>query len=117
MTKNADTETPLTFQTPAVRHLAWLCSAPQLLEAPVSFYPQQWLPDNYQERLQHWDQQPEAMPARLAQPAERRLGHYFERLYEVLLKELLGWELLLKNQQILTLILCIGTCPGPSIIT
>src|SRR5690554_7458300 len=40
------------------------------------------------------------MPARLAQPAERRLGHYFERLYEVLLKDLLGWELLLKNQQI-----------------
>ena len=100
MTTNADTETPLTFQTPAVRHLAWLCCAPQLLEAPVSFYPPQWLPDDYLERLQHWDQQPEAMPARLAQPAERRLGHYFERLYEVLLKELLGWELLLKNQQI-----------------
>src|SRR5690554_6367992 len=97
MTTDADTETPLTFQTPAVRHLAGLCCAPQLLEAPMSYYPPQWLPDDYLERLQHWDQQPEAMPTRLAQPAERRLGHYYERLSEVLLQVLLGWELLLTN--------------------
>jgi hypothetical protein len=100
MTTNADTETPLTFQTPAVRHLAWLCTAGQLLHAPASFHPALWLPGDYLAQLQHWDSHPSDMPARLAEPAERRLGHYFERLYEVLLVELLGWELLLKNQQI-----------------
>ncbi|MET4027564.1 hypothetical protein ABIE59_003102 [Marinobacter sp. MBR-99] len=100
MTTNAETETLLNLQIPAIRHLAWLCTAPQLLAAPVSFEPLQWLPDDYLDKLKHWDKHPDTMPARLAATTERRLGHYFERLYEVLLVELLGWELLLKNQQI-----------------
>ncbi|KPQ28522.1 MAG: hypothetical protein HLUCCX14_10300 [Marinobacter excellens HL-55] len=100
MTTNADTETLLILRIPAIRHLAWLCTAPQLLAAPVSFDPLQWLPDDYRDKLKHWDKHPDTMPARLAATTERRLGHYFERLYEVLLVDLLGWDLVLKNQQI-----------------
>ncbi len=100
MTTSADTETLSSFHTPAVRHLAWLCAAPQLLHATESFYPLPWLPVDYVERLQHWDRNADTMPERLTEPFERRLGHYFERLYEVLLVDLLGWDLVLKNQQI-----------------
>ncbi|OZB20641.1 MAG: hypothetical protein B7X58_00580 [Marinobacter sp. 34-60-7] len=100
MRPNADTETLARFESPAVRHLAWLCQAPQLLHPAIGFSPMRWLPGDYIERLQHWDTHPGAMPDRLREPAERRLGHYFERLYEVLLVDLLGWEVLLKNQPV-----------------
>lgn len=90
----------ISYQTPAIRHLAWLCQAPQLLASPMSFQPARFLPADYREQLHHWDQHPETLPARLAEPAERRLGHYFERLYEVMLTDLLGWDIVLKNQQI-----------------
>lgn len=100
MRPNADTETLARFESPAVRHLAWLCQAPQLLPTNIGFSPMRWLPGDYIERLQHWDTHPGTMPDRLQEPAERRLGHYFERLYEVLLVDLLGWEVLLKNQPV-----------------
>lgn len=93
-------KTLLSYQTPAIRHLAWLCQAPQLLVSPMSFQPAQALPADYQDQLLRWDRHPETRPARLAEPAERRLGHYFERLYQVMLTDLLGWDILLKNQQI-----------------
>lgn len=42
----------------------------------------------------------EMAPALLSEPPQRRLGFYFEQLYQVLLEDLLGWPVLLKNQQI-----------------
>lgn len=93
-------DTILEFRHPAVRHLAWLCSAPQLINSPVAFEPAHYLPDDYSERLRAWDRMPETAPALLREPPQRRLGFYFERLYEVMLTDLLGWEILLKNAQI-----------------
>ena len=88
------------FKTPAIRHLAWLCEAPQLLASPLTFYPARFLPEDYLSVLTHWDTHPESVPERLLTATEKRLGHYFERLYEVMLSELMGWPILLKNQQI-----------------
>ncbi|MFV8570578.1 DUF1853 family protein [Marinobacter sp. SBS5] len=90
------------FKTPTIRHLAWLCEAPQLLASPISFHPMEFLPGDYLSTLTHWDNNPEAAPSRLIAPMEKRLGHYVERLYEVMLSDLMGWEVVLKNQQIRT---------------
>jgi len=89
-----------TYRTPAIRHLAWLCQTPQLMRSPVTFVPAQYLPSDYTDILKAWDQETETAPPMLFEPAQRRLGFYFERLYQVLLEDLLGWPILLKNQQI-----------------
>ncbi|SNC75605.1 hypothetical protein SAMN04487881_2992 [Marinobacter sp. es.048] len=86
--------------TPALRHLAWLCRAPQLLQSPLTFEPRRYLPDDIAEQLQAWDQNPEMAPALLRETPQKRLGFYFERLYRVLLEDLLGWDVLLQNRQI-----------------
>ena len=88
------------FQQPVIRHLSWLCSAPQLYRGDLTFDPANWLPCDYVERLHFWDVHPESMPELLKQPLPRRLGHYFEQLYACLLTDLLGWTLLVRNLQI-----------------
>ena len=40
------------------------------------------------------------MPPLLRETPPKRLGFYFERLYRVLLEELLGWEILIQNRQV-----------------
>ncbi|MGC8121270.1 DUF1853 family protein [Marinobacter sp. VGCF2001] len=100
MTKNEMIETLLAFKIPAVRHLAWLCLAPQLLRHEFSFNPSAHLAPGFLTMLKEWEKNPEALPPRLAESPERRLGHYVERLYEVLLRDLLGWDIILQNQQI-----------------
>lgn len=50
------------FHTPAVRHLAWLCHAPQLIQHTSIFEPARYLPDNYLVILQEWDKTPSAGP-------------------------------------------------------
>ncbi len=89
-----------TLEQAPVRHLYWLASAPQLVSAATSFDAASYLPSGWQETLQQWDRHPETAPARLLAPPKRRLGLYFEELYGVFLSELLGWEILLRNQQI-----------------
>lgn len=86
--------------TPSIRHLAWLCHAPQLLKSSLTFEPTRYLGGEVAERLQRWDQHPETAPALLRETPQKRLGFYFERLYRVLLEDLLGWDVLLQNQQI-----------------
>lgn len=86
--------------TPAIRHLAWMCQAPQLLKSPLTFEPTRYLPDGYTEKLSAWDQRPDLAPELLKEPPPKRLGFYFERLYRVLLENLLGWNVLLQNRQI-----------------
>lgn len=86
--------------TPAVRHLAWICQAPQLLQSPLTFEPGRFLPDDVTEEIKAWDHNPQTAPPLLREPPQKRLGFYFERLYRVLLEDLLGWEVLLQNQQI-----------------
>ena len=74
--------------------------APQLLMTEQSFDPKRYLPSDYLETLRIWDREPTLLPGALAETPPRRLGFYFERLYESLLTDLLGWEILLKNQQV-----------------
>ncbi|WP_323752029.1 DUF1853 family protein [Marinobacter sp.] len=90
------------FKTPVIRHLAWLCQAPQLVATSISFQPSEFLPADYLTTLTRWDNHPETAPPYLFAPMEKRLGHYVERLYEVMLGDLMGWEIVLKNQQIRT---------------
>jgi hypothetical protein len=89
-----------TYRTPAIRHLAWLCQTSQLMRSPITFAPAQYLPSSYTDILKVWDQETKTAPPMLLEPPQRRLGFYFERLYQVLLEDLLGWPILLKNQQI-----------------
>jgi hypothetical protein len=95
-----DFSSQLPYRVPAVRHLAWMCRAPGLIASPPGFTLAEHLPDSLEERLKAWDQSPEKGPAVLTQTPARRLGHYFEQLYECLMKDLLGWEVLLKNQPV-----------------
>lgn len=88
------------LEQPPIRHLYWLATAPQLITTGARFDAARYLPPGWQETLQQWDRHPETAPARLMAPPKRRLGLYFEELYEVFLSELLGWEILLRNQQI-----------------
>ncbi|PXX89173.1 DUF1853 domain-containing protein [Marinobacter vulgaris] len=77
-----------------------MCRAPQLISSVMDFAPEKYLPADTGERLQAWDNAPQCGPAVLTEQPARRLGHYFERLYECLIGDLLGWEILLKNQPI-----------------
>lgn len=90
----------LQFRTPAVRHLLWICHAPQLINSHHVFDVASHLPDNYIAILQRWDNNPAAGPEVLTAPPHYRLGHYFESLYACLLQDLLGWNILARNLQI-----------------
>lgn len=85
------------FQTPAVRHLAWLCHAPQLIQDASVFEPARYLPENYLVMLQAWDTHPTKRPDILNSPPHYRLGYYVESLYACLITDLLGWTILAKN--------------------
>lgn len=99
---SADDQNVLTeLRTPRLRHLAWLCQAPQLYVGEQSFMPQDWLPAGWQQTLLAWEQQPDQAPKRLQTPAPRRLGAYFEILYQILIEDLLGWTIEAQNQQII----------------
>ncbi|KPP97864.1 DUF1853 family protein [Marinobacter sp. HL-58] len=100
MSKRRETAAHLQYRVPAVRHLAWMCHAPQLISSPMGFVPEKYLPDDAEDRLRAWDQEPLCGPAVLTEQPARRLGHYFERLYQCLMEDLLGWEILLKNQPV-----------------
>lgn len=85
------------IRTPALRHLAWLCTAPPLWQFPDAFVPADWLPADWYARLQHWDAAPQEAPAFVHALPNPRLGLYFETLYDALLRHLLGWQVLARN--------------------
>lgn len=85
------------FTNPVLRHLAWICQAPQLLHGPLVFNLASQLPAGTLDKLQEWNVAPEEAPAVVHEPPHRRLGIYFEALYECLMTELLGWEMLARN--------------------
>ena len=85
------------IRTPALRHLAWLCTAPPLWQFPDAFVPTDWLPADWYARLQHWDATPQEAPAFVHALPNPRLGLYFETLYDALLTHLLGWQVLARN--------------------
>lgn len=85
------------IRTPALRHLAWLCTAPPLWQFPDAFVPSDWLPSDWHARLQHWDAAPQEAPAFVHALPNPRLGLYFETLYDALLTHMLGWQVLARN--------------------
>jgi uncharacterized protein len=85
------------FRTPVVRHLAWLCQAPQLMTGPTHFSPSSHLAESVMEILSQWDLDPAKGPGTLSQTPHYRLGLYVESLYNCLLSELLGWQVLARN--------------------
>lgn len=88
---------PRQFRTPCLRHLAWMCQAPQLLKGPLCFDLSAHLPTDALGKLWHWDQNPEQGPSLITEKPHPRLGLYFERLYECLMAEVLGWDVLARN--------------------
>lgn len=88
------------FRHPVVRHLAWMCQTPQLLESSLVFHPAGYLQSGFQNTLEQWDADPEHGPEILSATPNPRLGIYFESLYECVLRDLLGWEILARNLQI-----------------
>jgi uncharacterized protein len=85
------------FRVPAVRHLAWMSQAPQLICDPRVFVPKTYLTDDSISILQYWEKNPAAGPKALTATPHYRLGHYFESLYECLIQDLLGWTILARN--------------------
>ncbi|MDL0430290.1 DUF1853 family protein [Marinobacter sp. TBZ242] len=100
MSQRSESTVHLQYRVPAVRHLAWMCHAPQLISSAMGFAPENHLPQDTEQRLKAWDSAPHRGPAVLTEEPAPRLGHYFERLYECLIQDLLGWEILLKNQPV-----------------
>ena len=96
MSRSAISDLPR-FQTPAVRHLRWMLSAPQLIRSSRCFYPGELLTEAMVERLSQWDADPASGPGVLTEPPVPRLGLHFEQLYHCLLEDLLGWEVLVRN--------------------
>ncbi len=88
---------PADFKTPAIRHLAWMLTAPQLLRTPWRFDPGSELSVDIITTLDDWDCHPAQRPEAFSRPMPRRLGIYFETLYEILMRDLLGWELIARN--------------------
>ncbi len=81
-------------------HLHWLCRAPQLVRSGQSFSLAEHLPADLPAQLDRWSTDPARRPAILNEPFPRRLGYYFERLYQAVMTDLLGWKLLAKNVQV-----------------
>lgn len=85
------------WQTPEVRHLAWLCQAPPLVTSGPVFDLRTALPPDYPQRLRQLDLTPQPLIDRLAAGNTHRLGQYFENLYHFLLSDVLDWPVLLRN--------------------
>ncbi|SDX19677.1 DUF1853 family protein [Marinobacter mobilis] len=88
------------WNTPAVRHLAWLCGAPSLICNELTRSLPDHLPENTFRRLRALDLQPEPLLDALSRSQSYRLGHYFEELYHFLLTWLLEWPVLARNAAI-----------------
>lgn len=88
---------PSQFRVPCIRHLAWMCQTPQLFRGPLQFGLGAHLPADALEKLRHWDHNPEQGPSLVNETPNPRLGLYFERLYECLMTDVLGWDVLARN--------------------
>lgn len=95
---------PMRLQQPAVRDLAWVIIAPPLLQTAP--WPQRhplqasrWLsaPEQLADWLLQLDQQPDALRHWLAERSVRRLGLYYERLWQFALNAAPDVEVLAAN--------------------
>jgi hypothetical protein len=85
------------YSSSPLRHLAWLLSAPPLWQEAWRWHLSPHEQDRIRMTLDHWAAHPEAGPAFLSDTPPPRLGLYFERLYDCLMTELLGWEKVINN--------------------
>jgi len=85
------------YSSSPLRHLAWLLSAPPLWQEAWRWHLSPREQDRIRMTLDHWAAHPETGPAFLRDTPAPRLGLYFERLYDCLMTELLGWEKVINN--------------------
>ncbi|SDH38914.1 hypothetical protein SAMN05216588_104223 [Pseudomonas flavescens] len=95
---------PQRLQHPVARDLAWVLLSPPLLARspcpqrhPLSASPWARQPGRLAAWLQRQDQAPQALHAWLAQRSVRRLGLYYERLWQFALQAAPGIEVLAAN--------------------
>ncbi len=88
---------PTRYSLSTMRHLAWLLNAPPLWQDAWRWRLSPSEQVRIRTTLDHWAANPEAGPAFLTETPPPRLGLYFERLYDCLMTELLGWEKVLNN--------------------
>lgn len=103
------TDLPRQLRQPQVRDLAWVILAPPMLQQTP--WPQRhplaasdWVahPERLQQWLQALDRDSSALQHWLAQASTRRLGLYYERLWQFALQQAPGVELLAANLPIRT---------------
>lgn len=89
----------MTLHHPLVRDLAWAINSPNLYPLPGMGH---WQDDSqwFAELLARLDQEPGPLVDYLAQAPQRRLGRYFEQLWQFYFAQHLGFELLAHNLQI-----------------
>ena len=97
-------ELPLQLRHDAVRELAWTLLSPPLIETAACsirhpLHASDWVarPDALADWLLQLDTQPDALLAFLQQQPIRRLGHYYESLWQFALQAAPGVELLAHN--------------------
>lgn len=98
------TDLPRQLRTPSVRDLAWVLLSPPLLSQPPwrqrhPLSASDWAhrPERLADWLRRQDLQPAALEHWLAQSSNRRLGLYYERLWQFALGEAPDVELLAAN--------------------
>ncbi len=85
------------WQNPAVRHLAWLVTAPPLLKAPQASLFAPPATGDLSDQLLALDRRPGELHRALDQQRSRRLGVYFEALYGFALEHLWHRETVFRN--------------------
>lgn len=84
----------------SLRHLLWLSQTPSLIRHQRVFDLMAALPADYPDRISRLAACQDWLSA-LESASQRRLGLYVEELYACLMTEVLGWELLGRNLQIM----------------
>ena len=79
-----------------LRHLQWLCQAPPLINSELTLDVPNYVPADLNSTLERLTLAP-AQVMSYVDPVTRRLGHYFEHLYHLLLEQVLGWQVLARN--------------------
>ncbi|MCH8498562.1 MAG: DUF1853 family protein [Marinobacter sp.] len=84
-----------------LRHLHWLCQAPSLITGDLALNIPRYLPADLADTMSRLRSEPTRVMSYI-DPDTRRLGHYFEHLYHLLLEQVLGWQVLARNLPVRT---------------
>jgi len=85
------------WRNPPVRHLAWMATAPSMINGPQRLLFSPPAPPDLREHLLALDRQPAELHRILERRSTRRLGVYFEALYRYALEHLWHRETIFQN--------------------